>query len=113
MGVFIVAVIVIVLIANFAGQGAVYYNTTRENKRSWEECCRNQDAWVKRTAQENDYYYDPVCKYFDTSFYSDGSLRIDHNTKKTYAKGEYMCDSLGNNCHWKKAGPDVKRPPSK
>lgn len=113
MAVVIAAIFIIAIIANFAGQGATYYNTKQDNKRAWEECCRNQDAWIKRTAQENDYYYDPICKSFDTSFYSDGSLRIDHTTKKTYAKGEYICDSLGNDCHRKKVGPDVKQPPGK
>lgn len=108
----VVAIIVIVLVLNFAGQGAAYYNTKQDNKRAWEECCRNQDAWTKRTAQENDYYYDPLCKHFDPSFYSDGSLRTDQHTKKHYAKGEYMCDSQGFNCHWQKAAPDEKRPPS-
>lgn len=113
MAVAIAAIFIIAIILSFVGQGATYYNTKQDNKRAWEECCRNQDARVKRIAQENDYYYDPICKSFDTSFYSDGSLRVDHNTKKTYTKGEYMCDSQGNNCHRQKVGLNVKRPPAK
>lgn len=113
MFVLIAALIFIVIALSLAGQGATYYSTKQDNKKSMEMANRNYENWAKRTAQENDYYYDPACKSFDPSFYSDGSIRIDHTTKKTYTKGEYMCDSQGNNCQWQKVGPEVKRPPSK
>lgn len=112
MFVVIVAIFIIVIILVFVGHGVSTINLERDNKRAYEECCKNQENWVRNTAQKNDYYYDPVCKSFDPTFYSDGSVRVDHYTRKTYKKGEYMCDSHGNNCQWKKAGPDVKRPPS-
>lgn len=109
----IVLLIVFLCCANLFGQAAATSNLKRENKESMQRAKTNYENWAKSTAQKNDFYYNPACKSFDTSFYSDGSLRLDHTTKKTYSKGEYMCDSQGNNCRWEKVGPDVKRPPGK
>lgn len=106
------AVIILIIVLNFAGQGAVYYNTKQDNKRAWEECCRNHENWERNKAKEMDAYYSPITKSMNLNYYSDGSLKVDPYTKKTFAKGEYRCDSRGNMTEWRKAGPYEPRPPS-
>ena len=52
----------------------------------------------KEYAQRHDYYYERsklVSQDINADFYSDGSLRRDSNTGKTYSKGQYYVDSRG------------------
>lgn len=110
--VIIIIAIIVIAVLNFAGQGAATYNLKQQNKESMNQAQRNYEDWAKRTSKEQDIYYSHSSKSLNDNFYSDGSLKIDPYTKKTYAKGEFRCDSRGNKVEWQKAGPNEKRPPA-
>lgn len=107
----IFAVFFLLLVINFAGEGMVHHNLQQENKRCFEEACRNYDAWHRQTSQESDVFYNVDARCLNFNYYSDGSLKKDPYNNRTYQKGEYRCDSRGRTATLKQASPDVKRPP--
>lgn len=83
-------------------------------KKAFRQATENRkEEWLLQS-QEEDMYYIPDPHGIiapNPCFYSDGSLKFDSRTKRTYPKGQYFCDSYGEMANNKKAPPDMKRPP--
>ena len=110
VGIAIVIIIVAYLLNMFAG-AVSYMDIKQKNKENLE---KNRAQWAqqrKDISKKYDVYYDKNVDVVMPWFYSDGSLKKDPDTGKTYPKGQYRATSAGLDCNLKQAGPNVKRAP--
>lgn len=108
--IFVIAIIVLV-IANLGGQAAATAQLKRDSAESMRIADENWERFERKLAKESDTYYSSYCKSRNDWFWSDGSLKRDPHTGKTYPKGQYRATTSGIDCNMRKVGPDVKRPP--
>ena len=112
MGVLLI-VLILAFVLWIGGQATATAECKRKGHESFERAMKNGEEWHREQAREGDYYFDPVLKRCDWHFYSDGSLRLDKVTKKTYPKGMYFCDSTGHGPMFREVPAGLPRPPQK
>lgn len=84
-------VIIICVLGSLLGGAATTYNCKKEGQRVFDEMSRAKDIEWQRIAKEKDMYYRPDPHAImgpDPTRYSDGSIKFDSITGKTYKKGE-------------------------
>ena len=102
--------LVILLVIAAASAPASY--DAKQGKRHYDECQVRHDITMRDMARKTDSYYESgSIMSYNENFYSDGSLKFDPCTGKSYQKGQYMCRSDGLTADYKRAGNGVKRPP--
>lgn len=92
----------------------ISYLDKKEGERIFNQATISRAAKWRQESKEDDFYYRPSPNGFgypDYNFYSDGSLKLDICTGKSYPKGMYYCRSDGYMVNNKKADSNMKRPP--
>lgn len=107
-------VIIVCWLGALIGGACTTYNCKKEGQREFDEASLSRNTYWKELSREKDIYYKPDPHAImgpDPCFYSDGSLKFDSLTGKSYPKGQYYCKSDGSDADWKQAPGNVKRPP--
>ena len=101
----------VVLVVVVAASAPASYDA-RQGQKHYDECRARQQTYLRDLARETDTYYTGSAVIgINDNFYSDGSLKFDPTTGKSYSKGQYKCRSDGLTADYTRAGNDVKRPP--
>ena len=90
------------------------FNCKKEGKQAFDQMSIAKDANWKVQADRDDIYYKPDSHAIigpNPCFYSDGSLKYDSLTGKSYPKGKYYCQSDGSKADWSMASSNMRRPP--
>lgn len=107
-------VIIICWAGSLVGGACTTYNCKKEGRRVFDNMSLAKDADWQAQSRRDDIYYKPDPHAIigpNPCFYSDGSLKYDSLTGKSYPKGQYYCQSDGSGADWSKAPGGVKRPP--
>lgn len=91
LGGLLFVVIIICVFGNLLGGACTTYNCKKEGHRVFDEAARARDAAWQREAKAKDMYYRPDPHAIigpDPTRYSDGSIKFDSMTGKTYPKGQ-------------------------
>lgn len=108
------AVIIICWVGTLVGGASTTYNCKKDGQRIFDSASVARDADWKEQSQREDIYYSPDSHAIigpTPCFYSDGSLKYDSLTGKSYPKGQYFCQSDGSKADWSQAPGSMKRPP--
>lgn len=112
-GLLFVVIFVCWLVALLGG-ACTTYNCKKEGQEKFNNMSLAKDAAWKEQSREKDIYYKPDPHAIigpNPCFYSDGSLKFDSLTGKSYPKGQYYCQSDGSRADWSQAPGSMKRPP--
>ena len=96
MGVVLLVAIIVYVLAKVISDASITSRCVDEGHRVFESQRQHFIAQNRKEAREKDYWFNPQTSMFpDSSFYSDGSVRKDCITGKTYKKGETYVHSNG------------------
>lgn len=107
-------VIMICWAGGLIGGVCTTYNCKKDGQRAFDNMSLAKDADWQALSKEKDIYYKPDPHAIigpNPCFYSDGSLKYDSLTGKSYPKGRYYCQSDGSRADWSRAPGNMKRPP--
>lgn len=111
----IIAVIIMVFVfGSLLGGACTTLDCKKDGQRAFDEMSRGTDLDWQRQSRREDVYYEPDPHAIiapNYNFYSDGSLKHDPATGRSYPKGQYFCDSHGLTAGYSKAPGNLKRPP--
>ena len=90
--------------------GAPASRGLKEGRDYYWQCRRRHREESRKEAEAKDNFFYNAGDMTNEYFYSDGSLRYDPITKKSYPKGQYYCRSDGVTAEYKTADSRVERP---